>query len=101
MRTLLSAILAYVSAFAMPRHHLALEAVALRQQLAVYKRKKSRPKLRRADRLFWVLLRQVWKSWSQALILVKPDTVVSVLSSWAEICPTVEVPDSGDFTFES
>ena len=77
MRTLLSAILAYVSAFAMPRHHLALEAVALRQQLAVYKRKKSRPKLRRADRLFWVLLRQIWKNWSKALILVKPDTVIA------------------------
>jgi hypothetical protein len=39
MRTLLSAILAYVSAFVISRHHLALEAVAFRQQLAVYKRK--------------------------------------------------------------
>src|SRR5215471_1823262 len=76
MKTFLSAILAYVSAFVMPRHHLALEAVALRQQLAVYKRKQSHPKLRRSDRLFWVLLRQVWKSWSKTLILVKPDTVV-------------------------
>jgi hypothetical protein len=70
----LSAILAYVSAFAISRHHLALEAVALRQQLAVYKRKQSRPKLPRSDRLFWVLLRQFWKNWSKALVLVKPDS---------------------------
>src|SRR5215475_5409168 len=77
MRTLLSAILAYLSAFVMPRHHLALEAVALRQQLAVYKYQQSHPKLRRSDRLLWVLLRQIWKNWSQALILVKPDTVVA------------------------
>jgi hypothetical protein len=76
MRTLLSALLAYVSAFVISRHHLAMEAVALRQQLAVYKRKRPHPKLRRSDRLFWVILRQVWRNWSKALILVKPDTVV-------------------------
>jgi hypothetical protein len=32
---------------------LALENVALRQQLAVYKRTARRPKLRRSDRLFF------------------------------------------------
>jgi putative transposase len=37
----------------------------------------NRPKLHRSDRLFWVLLRQIWTKWSEALILVKPDTVVS------------------------
>jgi len=36
--------------------HLALENLALRQQLAVYQRTASRPKLRRSDRLFWVWL---------------------------------------------
>jgi len=82
MKTFLSAILAYVSAFVMPRHHLALEAVALRQQLAVYKRKQSHPKLRCSDRLFWVLLRQIWKNWPQALQILSspgigPDTACS------------------------
>jgi len=38
---------------------LALENLALRQQLAVYKRTASRPKLRRTDRLFWVWLARV------------------------------------------
>jgi len=36
-------------------HQLALENLALRQQLAVYKRM-TRPKLRTTDRLFWVWL---------------------------------------------
>jgi transposase InsO family protein len=74
---LLSAIWAYISAFVISRHQLALEAVALRQQLAVYKRKQPHPKLRRSDRLFWVMLRRAWKNWPKVLILVKPGTVVA------------------------
>ena len=35
---------------------LALENLALRHQLAVYKRTGTRPRLRRTDRLFWVAL---------------------------------------------
>jgi transposase InsO family protein len=54
-----------------------METVALRQQLAVYKRKQPHPKLHRFDRLFWVVVRQVWSNWSQALILVTADTVTS------------------------
>jgi putative transposase len=76
MVTILSAILAYLRAFVVSRHTLALEAVALRQQLAVYKRKQPRAKLDRFDRRFWVVLRRLWKDWSEALILVKPGTVV-------------------------
>jgi hypothetical protein len=38
---------------------LALENLALRQQLAVYKRTTNRPKLRCTDRLFWVCLSRV------------------------------------------
>src|SRR3954469_5367834 len=56
----LFAMLAYVRAFLIARHRLAVEAVALRQQLAVYKHKQPRPKLNRFDRLFWVVIRRVW-----------------------------------------
>ena len=52
------------------------ENLALRQQLAVFKQKRSRPRLRPADRMLWVFLRQVWRDWANALILVKPETVV-------------------------
>jgi hypothetical protein len=45
------------------RRQLVLENVALRQQLAVYKRAVKRPKLRRTDRLFWVVLSRLWTGW--------------------------------------
>ena len=56
--------------------HLALENLALRQQLAVYKRTLRRPKLHPSDRLFWVSLSRVWAEWRQALIIVTPNTVL-------------------------
>jgi transposase InsO family protein len=55
---------------------LALENLALRQQLAVYKRTATRPKLRNGDRLFWAWLPRVWTSWRTALVIVTPDTVL-------------------------
>src|SRR6516162_3534192 len=42
---------------------LALENLALRQQLAMYKRTLTRPRLHRTDRLFWVGLTRVWTGW--------------------------------------
>jgi hypothetical protein len=55
---------------------LALENLALRQQLAVYKRTVTRPPLRRSDRLFWVALARVWAGWRQPLVIVTPATVL-------------------------
>jgi hypothetical protein len=57
-------------------HQLALENLALRHQLAVYKRMVSRPRLRRTDRLFWVWLSRAWAGWRQPLLIVTPDTVL-------------------------
>jgi putative transposase len=55
---------------------LALENLALRQQLAVYKRTVTRPPLCRTDRLFWAGLARAWAGWRQALVIVTPDTVL-------------------------
>src|SRR5713226_1739671 len=55
---------------------LAVENLALRQQLAVYKRTTARPKLRTTDRLFWIVLARVWAGWRQPLVIVTPDTVL-------------------------
>jgi hypothetical protein len=55
---------------------LALENLALRQQLAIYKRTLARPQLRTTDRLFWVGLARIWTGWRQALVIVTPDTVL-------------------------
>src|SRR5213593_1554807 len=56
---------------------LALENLALRQQLAVYKRTTNRPRLRRSDRVLWVWLSRLWPAWRQALVIVAPATVLS------------------------
>ena len=54
----------------------ALENLALRQQLAALTRTVKRPPLRTRDRLFWILLAKAWRHWRTALIVVQPDTVV-------------------------
>ncbi len=77
MMALAFAGLAYLRAFLVSRHSLALEVLALRQQLAVWKRKQPRPKLERLDRLFWIALCQWWTGWRKVLVIVQPDTVVS------------------------
>lgn len=58
------------------RKSLLLENLALRQQLAVLKRKHPRPRLTLFDKLFWVLARKYWPRWKQALIVVSPETIV-------------------------
>ena len=58
------------------RRALLLENVALRQQLAVLKRKRARPKLNALDKLFWVLACRLWTDWKRSLLVVTPETVV-------------------------
>ena len=58
------------------RRGLVLENPALRHQLAVLQRAAPRPRLRRTDRLFWVLLSRLWSGWADAVLLVKPETVI-------------------------
>ena len=58
------------------RLELLAENLALRQQLAIFKQKRPRPRIAPGDRFFWVLLRRVWRNWANALIVVKPETVV-------------------------
>src|SRR5882724_1734319 len=53
-----------------------LENLALRQQLAVFKRRHPRTRLTFLDKLFWVAARQICSDWKQFLIVVLPDTVV-------------------------
>src|SRR5207247_6380495 len=54
---------------------LALENLALRHQVAVYKRIVTRPRLRRIDRIFWVGLARVWARSRRPLFIVTPHTV--------------------------
>ena len=60
------------------RHRsLALENLALRQQLALYRRTRPKPTMRWSDRLFWIGLRAAWRDWKSALVVVRPATVVA------------------------
>src|SRR5262245_53853114 len=52
-------ILTCLSAFFRSRYNLALEILALRQQI------------------FWTMLRRLWPAWSHVLVIVKPETVVA------------------------
>jgi hypothetical protein len=73
---LITAFLAAMRVFFRKRVDTSLEVLALRQQVAVLKRKRPRPSLNRLDRFFWSTLRHIWPRWSDVLVIVKPETVV-------------------------
>jgi len=77
MLRLLRSLLAGTASALRDRRDLALENLALRQQLAVFKQSTKRPRLSKADRAFWVLLSRTWSGWKEALLIVKPETVVA------------------------
>src|SRR6266550_2440759 len=68
MVTLLLHLLRLLPFFCGGHRQLAIENLALRQQLAVYKRTATRPRLRTTDRLFWVGLARAWTRWRQPLV---------------------------------
>lgn len=76
MLEFLLTVTAAVRVFLRSRQDTALEILALRQQLAVLKRKRPRPRLNPLDRLFWTALRRFWSRWAEVLVVVKPQTVV-------------------------
>jgi putative transposase len=58
------------------RSALAVENLALRQQLSILRQSVKRPRLRMKDRVFWVWLSKIWVGWRNCLVVVKPETVV-------------------------
>lgn len=92
------AAVAYLRAFFVPRHNLAREAAALHLGLAVFKRKQPRPQLHCLDRLFWIAFRRLRSGWTNALIMVKPETVVSWHRAGFRLA--VQVSSAGKFSDE-
>jgi putative transposase len=76
MLDLIAAFLGAIGVFFRSRVDISLELLALRQQVAVLKRKRPRPALNNLDRLFWTALRRYWPRWLDVLAIVKPETVV-------------------------
>jgi len=58
------------------QRELALENLALRQQLTLWKARQPRPRLTALDRISWVVLSRFWKNWQNSLRVVRPATVV-------------------------
>ena len=76
MRLLIALLVWFLRGIFAARGSLALENLALRQQLATYARTHKRPRLKPVDRAFWVALSRVWSEWRSPLLFVKPATVI-------------------------
>jgi hypothetical protein len=77
MLTFLSALVSLLSFRLRSRTSLELELVALRHQVTVLRRQHpGRPQLFAADRLLWVWLYRTWPKVLDAMVLVKPATVI-------------------------
>src|SRR6267142_7243619 len=63
---------------------LAIENLALRQQLAVHNWTATRTRLRTTDRLFWLALARVWTRWRQALVIVTPECIGGIKAQLTE-----------------
>jgi hypothetical protein len=68
-------VLAIVAIFR-PKALLIAENLCLRQQLIVLQRRHPRPRLRDADRRFWILASRWFTDWRHPLLIVKPETVL-------------------------
>jgi hypothetical protein len=55
------------------RASLVMENLCLRQQLLVLRRRQTRPRIRDADRRFWVLACRWPTVWRGSLLIVKPE----------------------------
>ena len=82
MLTVFTVLLRVVGLACRGHRAVALENLALRQQLCALKRQVKRPTLRRRDRLFWIVLAKTWRGWRTALFVVQPDTVVRWHRQW-------------------
>lgn len=69
-------LLSFLKAGLRSQTELALENLALRQQLAILKRNRAHPVLQRRDQLIWACLSHFWQKWRESLIVVKPETVI-------------------------
>jgi hypothetical protein len=77
MKTIICALLAFMSALFRSRLTLQLEIVALRHQLTVYQRTTQRPQINPGDRIFWSWLSRRWSGWRGALAFVQTRTVLA------------------------
>ncbi len=95
MTELIKPYMGFLAAVLKSRARLQAENLALRHQLCVYKRNLKRPKVKPADRILWSLLARAWTGWKDALVFVKPDTVIRwqrkrFKAHWRKLCQSGE-----------
>ena len=88
MLTALIVVLRSIGLICRGHRAVALENIALRQQLAALTRTTKRPRLRPCDRFFWIVLARAWRGWRGALLMVQADTVVRWHQQWLRRCWT-------------
>ena len=79
MLNLLFSLLTLLRSSFKTRLALQLEIVALRHQLGILQSssERKRPRFQNSDRLLWVWLSRFWSGWRQALVIIRPKTVVA------------------------
>ena len=79
MLNLLFSLLTLLRSSLRTRLALQLEIVALRHQLGILQSssERKRPRFQNADRILWVWLSRLWSGWRQALVIIRPKTVVA------------------------
>jgi hypothetical protein len=58
------------------KEQLQLEIIFLRKQLEILARTSTRPQLRSSDRFFFSTMTNVFDSWKETLLVIKPETVI-------------------------
>jgi putative transposase len=71
-----SRLLALATDLTRPKVELVLENALLRQQLGILRRQFNKPRFTRTDRLSLLLLTSLLPNWKQALLILKPDTLL-------------------------
>lgn len=76
MINLLKMLLKIVQYWFSSRNQLVLVILLLRHQISILQRNAKRPRLKRSDRVIFVLISRILKNWKQTISIVKPDTVL-------------------------
>ena len=76
MREYILLLFRFVASFFKSKVTLQAENLALRHQLCVLHRSTKRPKVKPDDRILWSMLARIWSDWKNALVFVKPETII-------------------------
>jgi putative transposase len=74
---LFSILIKFIQIVRKSKSDLIIENLVLRQQLATFNARKSKPILSDIDHSFWIALILSWRKWFDSLVVVKPETVIN------------------------